>query len=245
VIVVRQLLPRPEPVVELDEQAADRSAAVLTLAGRYAYPDPVPERGWVRANMIATLDGSATDARGLSAGIGGPADQAVFSALRGLADVVLVGAGTAAAEQYRMPPAQAAFAERRRRCGQTAAPQLAVLSRRGELPEPLRTAISRTAEGSPAPIVLAGTPGEAIAELARRGLRRVLFEGGPRVLGQTLADGVIDELCLTLAPLAVAGEGPRIAHGPPTRRDLRLVHLFEAGGLLLGRWQVDARRAEA
>lgn len=257
-IVVRQLLPDPEPVTELDDHdpddaddaddAADardaRDTAVLALADRYGYPDPVPEHGWVRANMISTLDGSATDSDGVSGGIGGPADQAVFSALRGLADVVLVGAGTAAAEEYRMPPARAAFAERRRLAGQGPAPQLAVLSRRGVLPEPLRSAAADEPDPARRPILLTGTIAEAVAELAGRGLRRVLFEGGPRVLGQALADGVVNELCVTLAPLAVAGDGPRIAHGPATRHRLRPVLLLEAGGMLFGRWHVlDARPA--
>ncbi|MBA2471912.1 MAG: dihydrofolate reductase family protein, partial [Pseudonocardiales bacterium] len=51
----------------------------------------------VRLNMIASLDGAAT-VDGLSGGLGGPADHRVFAALRELADVVLVAAGTVRAE---------------------------------------------------------------------------------------------------------------------------------------------------
>ena len=49
--------------------------------------------------MIATIDG-ATAVGGLSGGLGGPADQALFTVLRSQADVVLVAAGTVRAEHY-------------------------------------------------------------------------------------------------------------------------------------------------
>lgn len=60
---------------------------------------PAPARPGVRLNMIASLDGAAT-VDGLSGGLGGPADHRVFTALRELADVVLVAAGTVRAERY-------------------------------------------------------------------------------------------------------------------------------------------------
>ena len=49
----------------------------------------------VRLNMIASIDG-ATAVAGVSGGLGGPADQALFAVLRSQADVVLVAAGTLA-----------------------------------------------------------------------------------------------------------------------------------------------------
>jgi hypothetical protein len=65
-----------------------------------AEPRPAPaDRPWVLVNMIASLDGAITIAE-RSGGLGGPADKAMFAALRGIADVVLVGAGTARAERY-------------------------------------------------------------------------------------------------------------------------------------------------
>jgi hypothetical protein len=53
----------------------------------------------VRLNMIASIDG-ATAVAGVSGGLGGPADQALFAVLRSQADVVLVAAGTVRAEHY-------------------------------------------------------------------------------------------------------------------------------------------------
>jgi riboflavin biosynthesis pyrimidine reductase len=61
---------------------------------------PVGDRPWVLANMIASIDGAATDPTGRSAGLGGPADLRVFSAIRAVADVVLAGAGTVRTERY-------------------------------------------------------------------------------------------------------------------------------------------------
>lgn len=103
---MRQLLPSYDPDVDLREA--------------YRYPT---DRPWVRANMVSSLDGSAVQ-DGRSGGLSGEADKAVFGVLRGLADVVLVGAGTAAAEGYRAPKAKASYADLRASLGQRPAPVL-------------------------------------------------------------------------------------------------------------------------
>src|SRR5215510_2973605 len=70
------------------------------LAGLYAYPDPgAPPGRWVRANMVASLDGAAT-LDGRTRGLSSEADEQVFALLRALSEVILVGAGTARAEHY-------------------------------------------------------------------------------------------------------------------------------------------------
>ena len=50
---LRLLLPGPAVVGDL---TGDRADALQALADLYAYPDPIPARGWVRANMVATID---------------------------------------------------------------------------------------------------------------------------------------------------------------------------------------------
>jgi 5-amino-6-(5-phosphoribosylamino)uracil reductase len=253
------LLPGSAVVGDLDD---DRGDVAQALADLYAYPDPAPVHGWVRSNMISTLDGSATGDDGLSGTIGGAADRMVFSALRGLADVVLVGAGTARAEGYSVPTANPAFADRRRAAGQWPTPTLALVTRSGSLPAQLVsqresadvlavTCASADVDGlrarlGPDRVVVAGEldvdPVLAAAQLAARGLPRVLLEGGPSLLGRFVAAGRLDELCLTLSPLLVAGDRPRIAHGddgPATPLRLRPAHLVECDGLLLGRWLVQ------
>jgi len=60
---------------------------------------PIGTRPAVRLNMIASIDGG-TAVAGRSGGLGGTADQALFTVLRSRADVVLVAAGTVRAEHY-------------------------------------------------------------------------------------------------------------------------------------------------
>ena len=59
-------------------------------------------RPWVLMNMISSADG-ATTLDGASGGLGGEADRRLLGTLRGLADVILVGASTVRAENYRAP----------------------------------------------------------------------------------------------------------------------------------------------
>ena len=91
------------------------------LAALYGWPAPTGTP-WLRANMIASLDGGAT-LDGRSAGLGNAADEHLFAVLRDLAEVILVGSGTARAEQYggvrfdaeRRPAACAGACPRHRR----------------------------------------------------------------------------------------------------------------------------------
>ena len=99
----------------------------------YAWPDwPVPT-AWLRANMVTTADGAARSPDGLSAGISSDADRRVFGRLRGLADVVLAGAGTVRAEGYKPAKVKPEFADRRAAAHQTPVPAIAVVSRSLEL----------------------------------------------------------------------------------------------------------------
>jgi riboflavin biosynthesis pyrimidine reductase len=232
------------------------------LTELYAHPDPAPGRpAYVRANMVSTLDGSAAGRDGRSGSINDAADHRAFEVQRSVADVVLVGAGTARAEGYReLSVAQPLRAARARR-GQGEQLALALVSRTGDLPGDLLHAPSAplvvTVASSPGlaalrdsvgpeRVLVAGErdvdPARALALLAGRGLVRVLAEGGPRLLADLLAAGQVDELCLTTSPLVVAGPGPRIvtASGwldPARSRTLaRPAHLLHSDGVLLGRW---------
>ena len=235
---MRQLLPHCVDDVDLRET--------------YRHPaDPV----WVRANMVSSLDGSATQ-DGFSAGISGPVDKRVFGTLRGLCDAVLVGAGTARIEGYDTPKARPSYADYRASLGQRPAPVLVLVSRRLDLdPDgPLfaggqRTIVvtSRSSDpdlrqrlGRVADVVIAGEsevdPAYAVRELADRGLPRILCEGGPTLLAALVAAQCLDELCLTLSPKAVGGVGPRIMHGVTLDQDYRPAHLLEEDGILFGRY---------
>ena len=57
----------------------------------------------------------------------------------------------------------------------------------------------------------------ALGALATRGFARVLAEGGPSLNGQLAAAGLIDEICLTLSPRLVSGDGSGSWPGPACR----------------------------
>jgi len=54
----------------------------------------------------------------------------------------------------------------------------------------------------------------AVELLGERGFRHVLAEGGPSLNGALAGAGVLDEVCLTVAPVLVSGEAKRIVAGP-------------------------------
>jgi 5-amino-6-(5-phosphoribosylamino)uracil reductase len=83
----------------------------------------------------------------------------------------------------------------------------------------------------------------ALRALRDRGLRRVLCEGGPRLLRGLLGEDLVDELCLTVAPVLAAGDASRIVHGaalhPPRR--LVLAGALRDGDELLLRYHLAGR----
>ena len=86
-------------------------------------------------------------------------------------------------------------------------------------------------------------PAVAVDQLAARGMRRVLLEGGPTLLARALAVGRVDEVCLTFTPLLAGGTATRIANGLPAGLSVRNAHLVECDGTLLGRWYVQRPEA--
>src|SRR3954447_20445869 len=97
----------------------------------------------LRGNFIPSLDGAvAVDGR--SGGLGTPGDRQVFTALRALADVVLVGHGTAAAEGYRPMAADSPVGRLRTALGRPATAPVAVVSRRASLAPGDRLAVPPT-----------------------------------------------------------------------------------------------------
>jgi riboflavin biosynthesis pyrimidine reductase len=221
----------------------------------YAPPDRESSR--VRVNFVSSVDGAVT-VDGYSEGLSGVADKQVFGVLRGHCDVLLVGAGTLRHEDYGPVRLSADRRERRRAVGLPEVPVLAVVS--GELdlaPDhpaladaPVRPLVI-THAGSPvdrrealatvADVLVCGESevdlAAALDELASRGLRQVLCEGGPYLLGALQRADLVDEVCLTLAPLVV-GPGPgRITSGEAADvRRLTLAHVLEADGNLFLRY---------
>src|SRR4029079_4014090 len=111
------------------------------LADLYAYPDDL-QSCWVRGNMIASLDGGATDA-GKAGGLAGAGDRAVFSLMRHAADVILVGASTVRIENYSGAQLSVAARQERQQRGQAEVPPIAVVTRSGNL-DPSARLFTRT-----------------------------------------------------------------------------------------------------
>ena len=81
-----------------------------------------------------------------------------------------------------------------------------------------------------------------LAALRRRGLGQLLCEGGPHLFGALTSADLVDELCLTVAPLLAGAAPGRITAGPDSApRALPLRHALAAGdGVLMLRYARDA-----
>ncbi|MFI8966846.1 pyrimidine reductase family protein [Streptomyces sp. NPDC053493] len=249
------------PVTDMTATDSDREWSLDELADAYAYPAEAASRPWLRANMVSSLDGAGQH-EGRSQPLSSETDMRIFGILRALADVVVVGAETVRLEGYRPARAREAFAERRAAAGQGPAPVIAVVTASLDLDfslplftEPLVPTLILTgaaasperrteAERAGAEVVIAGDgpgvePERAVRALAERGLRRLLTEGGPRLLGQFVAAEVLDELCLTVSPTMTAGGAQRIAGGPAVAVPQRfaVASLLEQDGFLFSRYR--------
>ncbi|HYB37287.1 MAG TPA: pyrimidine reductase family protein [Mycobacterium sp.] len=251
-----------------DLEAGRPSGTHLTLLGsvrdlddselHQLYGYPAEQRGiWVRANFIASLDGAAS-VKGTTGGLGGPGDRFLFSLLRELADVILVGAGTVRIESYSGAHLVVAQRQHRQAQGQSEVPLLAIVTKSGhidrEMPVFTRTEVpplvlTCAAAADETRHRLAGLadvidcsgddPGRVdeaalLAALEGRGLCRVLTEGGPTLLSSFVERDLLDELCLTIAPCVVGGQAQRITTGPgQVLTRMRCVHVLtdEAGYL--------------
>jgi 5-amino-6-(5-phosphoribosylamino)uracil reductase len=234
------------------------------LEDLYAYPAGLTEP-FVQVNFVASADGAAT-VSGRSRGLSSPADKKVFALGRDLADVVLVGAGTALAEGYAGVRRTELRASRRTRLGLSDVPPIAVVSGRGSVPpsSPLITAttvppIVITAEASPLPwrkevadagadVVVAGDErvdaALALSALADRGLLRVCCEGGPMLFADLISAGLVDQLCLTVSPMLAGAGAVRVATGLPASApmDLSLESVLSDEGFLMLRYRRAAPR---
>jgi riboflavin biosynthesis pyrimidine reductase len=196
-------------------------------------------------NFVSTLDGRATIS-GSSRALGGPADLETLLSLRAAADAVLVGSGTVRAEGYGR------LVGRDRR---PSPPPLAILSRSSTIPweaalfeaadQPVIIYGPASAPEAPevaAPVEIVRledpTPAAALADLHARGVRTLLSEGGPHLFRALLADGLVDELCLTLAPVITgSSETGIVAGGPlPEVAHFALTSVRQAGDELLLRY---------
>jgi riboflavin biosynthesis pyrimidine reductase len=220
--------------------------------------EPHDGRPWVAVNMASSADGRATVGE-KSGGLGNAADKRLFAELRAQVDCVLVGTGTLAVERYGSIVRDPAVREERVRAGRSLQPMCCVVTRTGRVPLDIplfEDPAQEVALYTGAPVPVEGLRAQvdvtriedprfagALRDLhARHGVRTVLCEGGPRVVGALVAQDLLDELFLTFSPLLVGAEGmknvieARTAPGPVP---LTLLRVFESEGALFLRYAVD------
>jgi riboflavin biosynthesis pyrimidine reductase len=191
------------------------------------------------ANFVASLDGvtAIPDELQSSHLLAGQSegDRFVLGLLRACADAILIGSGTLRdspttqwTPSHAHPPAATAYAELRRLRGSAPQPELAVLSGSGRIdtghPGLREHAVVLTSDSGAAHLegslpasaeICALGPGprldvaRAVDALRSRGHRLILCEGGPTVLGQLVAAGLVDEIFLTISPLLAGRDGEK------------------------------------
>ncbi|MBE1488136.1 pyrimidine reductase family protein [Plantactinospora soyae] len=209
----------------------------------------------LRMNFVASIDG-AVEVEGHSEGLSGKPDKRVFGLLRMLCDALVVGAGTLRHEGYRAVRLNEPRRAWRREQGLAEYPTLVVVSLALNLdPEsavfadaPVRPVVLTSAHAT-APAGLADVAelvrvGDdrvdltaGLAELHRRGHRQLLCEGGPHLFGSLTAADLVDEVCLTVAPLVTGPGAGRITAGPTTElRGMALRHVLTVQDSLMLRY---------
>lgn len=208
---------------------------------------------YVVASVAVSLDGCIDDAGPERLVLSGAADLDRVDALRAGVDAILVGAGTVRADDPRLRVRSPQRRAQRRARGLPETPLRVVLGGRGEIDPAARVLIrddgpalvyvhpgrggslARTATV----VELAdATPDAVLADLAARGVARLLVEGGTAVHTAFLAAGAVDELHVAVAPLLVGdAAAPRFVHPaafPPGR--LTLVGVDAVGDMAVLRY---------
>jgi len=229
----------------------------------------MPTRPWVLVNMAVSADGKVDDVARQGARISGPGDTARVDRLRAESDAVMVGGHTLLAEDPRLTVRDPGLIEGRRQAGRSAQPaKVAVISRidlpgaADALPETSRflgdgggrVLVHTTAQTSSAAVAWLEERSAVVSlhegprvdlpamldDLADDGIERLLVEGGGTLVAALLADRLVDELQLAVAPLILGGEAaPTPVEGPGLTRDQAVeLELLEAapdqdGGIVL------------
>ena len=220
--IFRQLFP------EAGELQLDAIAERLASLG-----DQASGRPYTVANFVSSVDGRAT-VSGRTAQLSDPADRALFHALREAVDAVMVGTTTLQIERYGRMIKNPAARQRRVEGGRASEPLAVVVSRSGQVPyeiplfsEPEARIVEFTGATAPRPVAAQRElntlePDEVDLQTVMERLRvdfevrTLLCEGGPTLFGALVAEGLVDELFLTMAPKLVGGESnPAILSGPP------------------------------
>lgn len=234
-MILRPLSPAGDSMESIDTTAPDARERIAAL-----YPPP-----GLRVNLVASVDGGTADAAGTTAGLTSGADRVILGAIRSVSDTVLIGAATLRAEGDLIPRST----------------HLTVLTTTGDFSgavvrddiEPDRILVvgpsgaeERARRTFRAPFEYFAVDGDRavplpvmLSTLRERGLAHIVCEGGPRLVGQLLAAGLVDELCLTTVPRLLGTASVLFGGASGGAADLELAHLLaDDGGALYARWRL-------
>ena len=217
-----------------------------------------PQLPFVRVNMVASIDGVTRGASGTSADLTSPSDLGMLSMLRACSDAVLVGASTVRAVAYRAPKAHARWEQLRAAAGLTDRPRLVIVTREGipvdniSFSDPSHRPIvvaplaceTRDAMSDVADVWTVGDDAADLAALLMQmklqGFNRVVCEGGPGLLSGLSAVDLIDELCITTAPIWLGGGDLHLTRNSVSELTLRCEMkrlLVSDDSYLFAQWQ--------
>lgn len=145
------------------------------LWGAYEWPDSC-----LRVNFVVSLDGHIKSSDGLSAGLSSPEDRRIFHMLRAGCDAILVGAGTARAENYGPVRLKSEWTTLRQ---ESAPPTLVMVSASGKVPD---IAGAVTVDGTDLAALKDTYP-------------RILCEGGPHLFATLVEQGLVDQIALSIS----------------------------------------------
>ena len=264
------------PFADTDPRVAGKGFDMLRAAGIEVRTDVLADQaahdldGFLRRNeqgrprltlkLASSFDGRIATATGHSQWITGEQARRVVHGLRATHDAVMVGAGTARADDPILTVRDMGMAQQ---------PVRVVVSRRLDLPMMSKlamtakevplwlchgpdadTALTQAWEGIGATLIpcrlIAGQLDTAsvLQALGELGLTRVLCEGGGSLAASLLSAGLVDELVGFTAGLAIGAEGlPAIGAMGIARLEeagrLRLIETRDVGGDMMHRWERD------
>jgi 5-amino-6-(5-phosphoribosylamino)uracil reductase len=213
-----------------------------------------------------SIDGYLDSSGGSRLRLSNAADFDRVDGERAASDAIVVGANTIRRENPRLAVRSAVRRTARVRDGRPATPAKVTLTVSGDLdpsanffaddtltlvycPSPVRAALAERL-GDRAEVVGTIELVEVLKDLAERGIRRLMVEGGSSVLTSFLTAGLVDELHLAVAPFFVGdAEAPRVVGSgrfkwTPTET-MRLMDTTAIGDVALLRYRLSDRQPPA
>jgi 5-amino-6-(5-phosphoribosylamino)uracil reductase len=205
------------------------------------------ERPFVLLSAATSVDGCLDDATGTRLILSNDADLDRVDEVRAGSDAIMVGAGTIRSDNPALLVRSQARRDARVARGLPPSPARVALTSTGEIDPAARFftagdgarlvyapgAVAGRArerlDGTGAEVIAAGDPLDldaVLADLAARGVSRLMVEGGGTVLAQFLAAGLADELHLVIAPVFVGDRAAPHIWGTPGAPHHRM-HLAE------------------